>query len=255
MTINHNGGPMERTHYQTLADHDLRYWWFATRHDTVLRWLKLGRGFSGLLLDVGCGAGGFLRRCIDHGTPESALLGLDIDAPSVQIATDRGVPAMVMPESGLDAGALPQQPNAITMLDVLEHVDDPVAMLRSLHDIACDNCTLVVLVPAHAWLWSAWDDRLGHRRRYTRRVLHAQLEAAGWTVTHQRHLFPSMVLPGLLRARMLKAETLPADEFPRVPKWLNTLLHRWTSIMARVPVWPVGSSLGAIAVKRSGHTH
>jgi SAM-dependent methyltransferase len=254
MTTEPHGGDMQRAHYQTLADHDQQYWWFATRHDTVIRWLKLNRSFSGFLSDVGCGAGGFLRRCLDEGVPESTVLGMDIDAKSIAIATNRGVPAMTMPEAGPNSAQLPQQPNAITMLDVLEHLDDPVAMLRELHDVASQDCTLAILVPAHAWLWSAWDDRLGHRRRYTRRMLRAHLQAAGWHVTRQRHLFPTMVLPGLCRARLLKASTLPADEFPRVPRWLNTLLHLWTTAMARMPWWPCGSSLAAVAIKRSGQS-
>lgn len=246
---------MQRAHYRTLAHHDRRYWWFATRHDLVIRWLRLGRTFSGLLLDVGCGAGGFLRRCLDDGVPDSTVLGMDIDEQSVAVAMDRGVPAMRMPDSGRNAvpraADLPQQPDAITMLDVLEHLDDPVAMLRALHDVASDQCRLVVLVPAHTWLWSAWDDRLGHRRRYTKRSLRAQLEASGWTVVRQRHVFPTMVLPGLLRARMLKASTLPADEFPRVPRWLNSLLHGWTTTLGRVPCWPVGSTLAVLATRQA----
>jgi len=237
---------MKRAHYETLQAHDKDYWWFRTRHDAVIRFLR-SKSERGLLLDVGCGAGGFLRRCLDDGlrAPDD-VLGLDVDAASVAAARKRGVHAEVMPAADLSS-VLPAPPAAITMLDVLEHIEDPHPLLEDLRAAAAPGAMLVVLVPALKALWSPWDDRLGHFRRYDRSMIRDTLSRAGWKVRHTRYLFPSMVLPGLLRARMLQRKTLPADEFPVVTPLANRLLHTATTIEATLPWWPAGTSLAAVA--------
>ncbi|MCH2136152.1 MAG: class I SAM-dependent methyltransferase [Phycisphaerales bacterium] len=242
---------MHRAHYDTLADHDQHYWWFQTRHRLARRLLGLGRRFDGKLLDVGCGAGGFLASCLDAGVPRERTHGLDIDPESVQRASDRGLQVGTMGPSGPDETDLPFTPDVITMLDVLEHIEAPAQFLQALHRVAAPGCRILILVPAHRWLWSPWDDRLGHKRRYDRRTLRDHLLQGRWTLQHQRYIFPSMVLPGLIRARLLRSNRLPKDEFPRVPKWANALLRIGTSLGARFPVWPVGTSLAALALKCS----
>jgi len=244
-------GGMKRAHYDTLAAHDLNYWWFRTRHDVVLRMLAARRR-SGLLVDIGCGTGGFLRRCLDDGVRgASQVHGLDVDAASIAVATERGVPASIMSGGEPTLMDIPAAADAMTTLDVLEHLDDPVSMLRSMRAIASPGCVLVALVPAMKSLWSSWDDRLSHRRRYDRRMLQFQIAEAGWTVQQVRYLFPSMVIPGILRARLLRADKLPTDEFPSVSGWANWTLHAWTSMEARFPGWPLGSSLAVVATNPS----
>jgi hypothetical protein len=90
--------------------------------------------------------------------------------------------------------------SAITALDILEHLDEPVAALESLRSMAAPGASLVALVPAIPSLWSEWDERLGHRRRYLSRTLQRDLETAGWKVKHVRYLFISMLAPAWLRA-------------------------------------------------------
>ncbi|MDP6986409.1 MAG: class I SAM-dependent methyltransferase [Phycisphaerales bacterium] len=242
---------MKRAHYETLARHDLDYWWFRTRHDVVLR-LLAARRRNDMLIDIGCGTGGFLRRCLDDGSyAASEVLGLDVDAASVAIAIERGVPASVMSHRTPTQDDVPDPPGAMTALDVLEHLDDPVSMLQSMRAIAAPGCALVALVPALQSLWSPWDDRLGHRRRYDRRMLRDHVADAGWDVQQVRYLFPSMVLPGAVRARLLRSDKLPADEFPPVAGWVNWMLHALTSMEARFPAWPLGSSLAIVATNPS----
>ncbi|MDP6601822.1 MAG: hypothetical protein QGH76_05945, partial [Phycisphaerales bacterium] len=74
---------------------------------------------------------------------------------------------------------------------------------------------------------------------------------AGWDVQQVRYLFPSMVLPGAVRARLLRSDKLPADEFPPVAGWVNWMLHALTSMEARFPAWPLGSSLAIVATNPS----
>lgn len=77
------------------------------------------------LLDIGCAYGDFLVVAGEAGFRAS---GVEIDAPSAAIAGERGF--RVYPEPlerlGLAAGSFA----AVTLWDVIEHVEDPVSLVR-----------------------------------------------------------------------------------------------------------------------------
>jgi hypothetical protein len=60
---------------------------------------------------------------------------------------------------------------AILYLDVVEHIaNDAAELLRATHYLAPGG-RLIVLVPAHQFLFSPFDTAIGHHRRYSRRSL------------------------------------------------------------------------------------
>lgn len=56
-------------------------------------------------------------------------------------------------------------------MDVLEHISNDLDELNRAADFLSVGGHLVVLVPAHQWLFSPFDDAVGHYRRYTRQGL------------------------------------------------------------------------------------
>lgn len=94
----------------------------------------------------------------------------------------------------------------VLLLDVLEHVEDDAAFLRTLVD---DNVApgghLLVSVPAWPALYSSHDARLRHHRRYTPQAARALLRGAGLELLRGAGLFHSL-LPA--RALQLAAERL-----------------------------------------------
>lgn len=69
-------------------------------------------------------------------------------------------------------------------LNVLEHVEDDASALKGLWNVMQVGGRLIVFVPAHPILYSSFDKRIGHFRRYTRRSLENVLGSVGFTVTH-----------------------------------------------------------------------
>ena len=57
--------------------------------------------------------------------------------------------------------------DSIVYIDVLEHIKDDAAEVAAATARLRPNGTLVVLSPAHAWLFSAFDAAIGHYRRYS----------------------------------------------------------------------------------------
>jgi SAM-dependent methyltransferase len=174
------------------------------------------------------------------------MIGLDAEPSSVECLRTAGFHGMVAEAETLPRIQLPDAPSVITMLDVLEHLEQPVDALRELRLIGGPGAVLVCLVPAMPFLWSEWDERLGHQRRYGAGLLRQHLGEAGWNVISVRHLFPSMVIPAIARRWM--GVSSGADEFPEVSDPLNRILVRVNDLEHRFLRWPFGTSLAALAV-------
>ena len=63
--------------------------------------------------------------------------------------------------------------DAVLYLDVLEHIYKDRAELARAASLLRPGGVLVVLAPAHGWLWTSFDAAIGHHRRYTRSTLRA----------------------------------------------------------------------------------
>jgi ubiquinone/menaquinone biosynthesis C-methylase UbiE len=78
------------------------------------------------------------------------------------------------------AGTLSQLPahesfDSILYIDVLEHIEDDQAETREAARRLRSGGKLIVLAPAHQWLYSPFDQAIGHFRRYDRRSLSAAI--------------------------------------------------------------------------------
>ena len=81
--------------------------------------------------------------------------------------------------------ALPFPDRAFALVcafDIVEHVDDENAILSELSRVAAPNASLLVSVPLHPGHWTAFDDFVGHRRRYEPHRLLAKLAEHGFSV-------------------------------------------------------------------------
>ena len=102
----------------------------------------------------------------------------------------------------------------ILMMDVLEHVDDDLGLLRQYCDRMPADARVVITVPAFQFLWSGHDVFLDHRRRYTLQQVEALVRAAGLRVLDARYffgaLFPAIAMVRLIDRLRLKAGTMTA---------------------------------------------
>jgi SAM-dependent methyltransferase len=105
---------------------------------------------------------------------------VDLSGPAMRALNARGAAASV----GLIT-ALPFGDAAFDMvcaLDVVEHVDDDGTAFSELSRVAAPGAVLLLAAPLHPRLWTAFDDAVGHRRRYEPQRLLALLAGNGFTV-------------------------------------------------------------------------
>jgi SAM-dependent methyltransferase len=65
--------------------------------------------------------------------------------------------------------------DTILYIDVIEHIENASAELEQAKELLADDGYLIVLVPAHQFLYSAFDKAIGHYRRYNKKSLLAEI--------------------------------------------------------------------------------
>ena len=70
----------------------------------------------------------------------------------------------------------------VCALDILEHVVDDVGALAELARVASADAVLLLSVPLDPDAWTAFDDFVGHYRRYEPARIEAMLAAHGWRI-------------------------------------------------------------------------
>ena len=86
------------------------------------------------------------------------------------------------PDSAADFSGLENCFDTVLCLNVLEYLDDPGQVVRSLHTTLKPNGVLVVLAPHGERLYGSLDQGLGHKRRYSKASARQLLENHGFTV-------------------------------------------------------------------------
>jgi hypothetical protein len=108
---------------------------------------------------------------------------------------------------------------------------------------------LVVNVPAHRWLWSTFDEELGHVRRYSRAALEHELAAARLRPLMLTHVFSWLLPPTLVLRRLLGRGSVASgheDSSLAVDRTALVLTCADRSLLARVSL-PFGTSVLCIA--------
>lgn len=155
------------------------------RHSLILQ--LLGRPPAGsTLLDIGSGQGEFALR-VQEMYPDLAVWGVEYSAEGVARArgqaTRRGVAAEFRQADLLQPTTLADgQPpaNYAICSEVLEHVDDPVTLIRNARALLAPGCRLVVTVPGGPR--SAFDHHIGHVQHFNTHKLNRVLTDAGYEV-------------------------------------------------------------------------
>jgi SAM-dependent methyltransferase len=228
----------------TQARSELGTFWHRCRSSVVTR--RLQRDGVHDVVDVGAGAG-HLGTWLHRRAPDITYRFVERNERLAAALAVRFSEAQQETQTSVvDAPA-------VVMLDVVEHVPDDHAFLSSWVERLRPGGLLVVTVPALPSLFSAWDEAMGHYRRYTKRTLRAAVRDLPLSVLECSYLFPELVPPAVVRrvARPRASETSP--EFPVLPRPLDGLLYlsgRATASVRRVV--PIGTSLVLVA-RRTDH--
>ncbi len=150
-----------------------------TRYRLLLARLPRGLPAGCRVLDAGCGPGALLER-IGRRLPTANLQGIEFSQAAARHAPERLCERILVGDILAVAPTLPHRSfDVIVCSEVLEHVPDPAAVVRTLATLAKPGATLLFSVPAGMAHWSIQDDTAGHLRRFEVEEFGALLLGAG----------------------------------------------------------------------------
>jgi SAM-dependent methyltransferase len=181
--------------------------------------------------------------------------GIDVDAEAIEYCRGRGLTKVTQ------AGAekLPFEDasfDLVTALDVIEHTDDDLAVLREIGRVLRPTGALLMTVPAYRFLWGQQDEISTHRRRYVASQVRERLQMSGFAIRRLTYfnsaLFPGIALVRLIRLLLPRRSHLESDfRFP-APKPVNStfaaVFGAERLFLNRFDL-PFGVSILALAVK------
>jgi SAM-dependent methyltransferase len=220
--------------YGTVRGMD-RFWaWLARLHpggadelDAAAMYLPAPKG-PARLLDVGCGSGVHLARMQQLGW---SVEGVEVDAEAAVAARSRGVPVRLGP---LEQQGYPEASfDAIFSAHVLEHVHEPIGLLRECARILKPAGTLVVLTPnvesrGHARFGAAWLnlDPPRHLFLFSPKTLQRVAERAGLEVLTLRSTARTAWVYGALSRAIERTGRGEMSELSRPHALLYGLLYQ-----------------------------
>ena len=137
---------------------------------------EIGRYIKGHVLEVGAGIGGITRifftgreeswTCLE---PDKILFQRLTKSMEQLLFKENKFPKAI--RGNIDYPALNRKFDTILYIDVLEHIEnDELEIIKAARKLKKNGC-LVVLAPAHQFLYSPFDAKIGHFRRYHRKRL------------------------------------------------------------------------------------
>ena len=188
----------------------------------------IGPYLRGDVLEVGAGLGAntqllrtraaAVRRwvCLE---PDSRLLEQLRSVVSSPGAEKARIEARLGTVENLNAS---EQFDAILYIDVLEHIPDDALEVRRAAARLREGGHLIVLSPAHAWLFSAFDKAIGHYRRYTRESMKKTAEGINELRLERCWYLDACGLFASAANRLLLRQAMPT--LPQILLWDRVLV-------------------------------
>jgi SAM-dependent methyltransferase len=197
------------------------------------------------VVELGCGSGGMLPAWEGR---FAAVVALDAHRPMLAQARSRARAATLIQADVCAAPLGGGQFDLVGAFDVIEHVD-PDALLLEARRLVRPGGQLLLSAPAFKGLWSAMDERAGHRCRYDSPLLGVELQRNGWRYDGHTYL-QCLLFPLVYVSRRLGGGTHTVERRP------GKLLDRTLGLINRLEVaassrfrLPFGSSIVAWATR------
>jgi glycosyltransferase involved in cell wall biosynthesis len=225
--------------YQTL----LR----LSRAEKYNRWLfgQLAPHLGQRVLEIGAGIGTLTR----YMAGRELVVATDINARYLRILAntfERHTRVEVQPLDLADfdpATLAHHRLDTVVCVNVLEHIEDDRLTLRRVREALVPGGRLVLLVPAHQWLYGAIDRAIDHFRRYERPELVARMEEAGFRVEHTSFFNRIGILGWYANSVLMRRTRVPGFQV-RLQNMLVPLLRAESRLRL-----PFGMSLIAVGRK------
>lgn len=226
------------------------HWWFQGKKLLVERFISLAGIRGGKFLDIGCGTGMFLKLFANYGS----VSGVDISEQALDYCREKVASAELRLTSGDQLPFPDGSFSFVSLLDIIEHADDDLSVLKEAYRVCVPGGTVLVTVPAFRFLWSNHDIAHHHKRRYRLPELRRIGTEAGFIVERITYTNFFIFLPVLIKRTLFAAKPNGAEsdlaETPAVINRMLLSLYRLEAFYLGKANFPWGVSLLMLIRKR-----
>jgi len=209
-----NTSGMERSFYKSYFKSEREHWLMRVRRSIVRDILAAelpGRPADRKVLDFGAGFGVLVNELSAAGYD---VHGVDISAEAVKFGLLQGTRNLQVLDSHR-AEFADQSFDAVLALDVLEHLEDENWALKEIERVLKPGGIVIVMVPAHMFLWGVHDETAHHYRRYGMGPLLRKIRASTSLQVARTSYYNTLLFPPIaafrLASRVLKLKNRESD--------------------------------------------
>ena len=227
------------------------HWWHRAKRNLIEQFIT-GRNLHILVAGVG---GGML--CKELKRDGHRVVGMDISQISCEYVNKNIAVPVIRGDLEKPLPFPSRSFDMVIIADVLEHMQSDTQLLAETFSCLRSEGVVIITAPAYAHMWSSWDIRLHHKRRYSRDSIKKVVTSAGFSVKKASYcnmlLYPFAYMYRVI-LRLPKGKDSERSDFAVtpgriVPGLFNLYYSAERSLLKMVDL-PFGLSVFAIGVKR-----
>ena len=200
------------------------------------------------ILEVGAGMGNFSTLLLNSGAKRLFILEPSDNLLSRLRSRVSSPPAVMIHGTFEESwrSLSREKIDTIVCVNVLEHMDDDLGVLKTMNSMLSPGGALCLFVPALPWLYGTLDHVFGHRRRYMKSGLALRLKAANFEIVTMKYFNSVGILTWFLMGKVLRLTQWKAGSVKLFDRWVVPMLKRFERTVGSPPM---GQSLICIAKK------
>jgi len=235
--------------YSSISEN---HFFSSTRKRKVIKLMERYVPLTDKILEIGPGSGYMMRYLIKN--------GYRIDCADNIIKTLKrceGEDHYGLYQFDIMEHPFREEYDVVLLFDVLEHAEDDLSFLKRIWLMLKPKGKIILTVPALMQLWSEWDEKSGHKRRYSSENLEKVIEGAGFKVQEVKYFF-FMTIPFIFAVRKFKdiikyfGIRFGFGSEYNMPKYVNAIMMSLMNIedlLSKHIKYPLGSSIIMVAEK------
>ncbi len=207
-----------------------KHWWYRVRNNLIYmvfkKILKFREEKNKKILDVGSGYGQAFHVLQKFGD----IYSVDSNKSCTDYQKKIYKNVVVWNSEFPDSNSSNYTYDIICMFDFLEHVKDPGRILEYSYKILKKGGFLLITVPAYQWMWTDYDVKAGHFKRYLRGGLISEVKRAGFKSIYSTYFMSLLFISAVIVRKIIdpirkKSKKSPVPELESPPGFLNETLY------------------------------
>lgn len=229
---------------------------FSERGNNFYNWIfeEIKPYLRGNILEIGSGVGNFSKILVEN-FPDNQLILSDFDKYFLNILNKKYCENNKVKVEYLDLNSTKilennnYKINTCIAINILEHIENDVKALENIYSILESDGVLILLVPAHKFLYNIIDKDIGHYRRYAKREIVEKINLTSFNLINIYYFNLFAIFGWFLNGKILKKSIINED----ILGFYNKLIPLLKVIERYIFLRKIGISLIVVLKKESSN--